>query len=77
MQQAATRFADELEGIDPPGDVSELHARLTEQVRTLGGELERAEGAEPQAALDALSEAASMATGLDETISRINDELAG
>jgi Family of unknown function (DUF6376) len=84
MQDLFASAADDLEAVDPPEDVADLHGRLVEQVRSLGEQIGASGEAiknantpqEIQAAASELQSAANGAsTELDSLINEINSTL--
>ena len=85
MEAAFTTAADDLEAIDPPEDVADLHEELTTTMSDLGGQVadlgESLTGGNPQQTAQAatelqaaLTEAQSEVTTLTD---QINEELGG
>ena len=84
LEEAFASAAEELEAVDPPEDVADLHAQLVDQVSGLGDQIGAAGDAiqnanspqEIQAAATELQTAASGAAGeLDSLINEINSTL--
>jgi hypothetical protein len=86
MQELFAGAADDLEAVEPPEDVADLHQQLVDQVRSLGDQIGAAGEAiksannpqEIQAAASELQTAATSAsTELDSLINEINSTLQG